>query len=217
MTIWRRGATALCALGGEVSAAARAALTMPLGLVLPAERFDPTAAHPTPVVLVHGLFGDPTNFLALRAALEARGARNFASFSYRPRLDYPRLASWLAERIDAVCRATGMAEVDVVGHSLGGLVARHLLETSGDRVRRLVTLGAPYFARAHPPGELAVFAAYDPLVPVPPAERRRRGRTVVVPGCGHLGLLRHPMALGAVTAFLTRPALPAERRARAAA
>jgi len=187
------------AVAGELSALGALAASMPLGLLTP-DGFDPTAPHPTPVVLVHGLAGARSNFLALRSFLASRGVRNFASFSYPPRIDYQRLVPRLARRIEEVCRDTGAPRVDVVGHSLGGLVARHLVELGdGSRVRRLVTLGSPYYSERRPARELAIFATHDLLVP-PPADGR--GRVVVVEDCGHLNLLQHPAVLHAVARFL---------------
>ncbi len=201
-------------VGGELSALGTLALSMPLRLVLTGGHFDPAAPHPTPVVFVHGLLGDPTNFLALQTFLACRGVRNFASFSYLPRLDYQRLASRLGETIEALCLETGIPAVDVVGHSLGGLVARYLVEVrDGSRVRRLVTLGSPYYADERPPRELAIFASHDAFVPAP----RARGRVVIVPGCGHWNLLYHGAVLRSVARFLGAPAaqplLRAVRRA----
>src|SRR5262249_28720407 len=69
----------------------------------------------------------------------------------------------------------------------------------GTRVRRLVTLGSPYYSERRPAQELAIFAAHDQLVP-PPGDRR--GRVVVVEDCGHLNLLLHPTVLHAVSRFL---------------
>src|SRR5437867_10275175 len=103
----------------ELRALATLALSMPLRLTVPRELFDPAAPHPTPVVFVHGFLGDPTNFLVLRRFLAISGVRNFASFSYPPRLDYQRLAPRLGEMIEALCLETGAPAVDVVGHSLG--------------------------------------------------------------------------------------------------
>ena len=113
-------------LTSELSALGALAISMPLRFVLPRERFDPAAPHPTPVVFVHGFLGDPTNFLVLRSFLSGRGIRNFASFSYPPRLDYQRLAGRLEQTIEAVCLAAGAPEVDVVGHSLGGRIGGQL-------------------------------------------------------------------------------------------
>jgi pimeloyl-ACP methyl ester carboxylesterase len=168
-----------------------------------ADTLDAGGVHPVPVVLVHGLLGDVTNFVTLRRHLARHGIRRFASFGYRPRLDYQRLAPALGERIEAVCRATGASQVDVVGHSLGGLVARYLVQTGGAaRVRRLVTLGTPYLAYANPPQELAVFGSHDGLVPAP-LDRARR-RMLVVDDCGHLALLTDTRALDAVAHWLAR-------------
>src|SRR5213078_1370369 len=64
--------------------------------------FDPAAPYPTPIVLVHGFLGDPGHFRRLRRFLAARGFRNFVTFSYEPRLDYPELARQLQRAIDAV-------------------------------------------------------------------------------------------------------------------
>jgi pimeloyl-ACP methyl ester carboxylesterase len=193
-------------MGAEMSALVSLALTTPLRWLLPEEGFDPTAPHPTPVLLVHGLLGDPTNFLVLRRFLVARGVRNLYSFSYRPRIDHRQLAAELGDTIEVVCRATGVARVDVVGYSLGGLVARYLIETSaGRRVRRMVSVGAPYFTHSIPEQELAVFGAGDPLVPAPHPVYGPHGRIRIVPDCGHLALLHHPTVLHEVARYLTRP------------
>jgi len=203
------------AVGGELSALGTLALSMPLGRLLPLRRFDPTAPHPTPVVFVHGVCGAASNFLVLRTFLERHGVRNFASLSYVPRVDYQRLASPLARLIETVCRDARTSQVDVVGHSLGGLVARYLVEIGSEsRVRRLVTLGAPYYGERRPSQELAIFAAHDALVP-PPADTSRR--VMVVDDCGHLNLLRHPAVLRAVTRYLCMAAAPIPVTARAAA
>jgi len=194
-------------VGTEVSALSAAALSMPLRFVLEHECFDPTASQP-PLVFVHGFFGDPTNFLLLRRYLVSRGIRTFTSFSYGPRIDYQRLACRLGDVIETVCLATGAAEVDVVGHSLGGLVARYLVEmTPSSRIRRLVTLGAPYFAQPLPVQELAIFAGPDLFIPPPhplygPCSRYRAERVVVVPECGYWGLLYHRDVLRETAGFL---------------
>ena len=198
-------------VGTEVGALGAAALSIPLRFVLEHERFDPASSNP-PLVLVHGFLGDPTNFLLLRRYVSARGIRTFTSFSYGPRFDYPRLACELGEVIEAICLATGADEVDVVGHSLGGLVGRYLVEmTPRSRVRRLVTLGAPYFATPLPIQELAIFAAWDPFIPAPhpvygPHSPHPDPRVVVVPDCGHWGLLYHPAVLRETAGFLAAPA-----------
>src|SRR5262245_17277471 len=141
------------AVAGELSALGALAASMPLGLLV-RDSFDAAAPLPARVVPVPGLGRAPSNFVCLRSFLASRGVRTFASFSYLPRVDYQRLVPRLARRIDEVCRDTGAPRVDVVGHSLGGLVARHLVELGdGSRVRRLVTLGPPYYSARRPARE----------------------------------------------------------------
>jgi pimeloyl-ACP methyl ester carboxylesterase len=179
--------------------------------------FDHRAPHSTPVIFVHGLFGHSSQFHFLHRFLGACGFQNFAAFSYAPRLDHEALARRLGWAIEAVCEASGASVVDVVGHSLGGLAARHLLETGNNNlVRRLVTIGSPYLTDALPEREFAIFGTADAIIP-PPA-RAVRGRRAIVVGVGHLGLLYHPVALQLVAAALGERAeeQPEAARARAA-
>jgi pimeloyl-ACP methyl ester carboxylesterase len=199
---WEQLTTALCWLQSEVPAVATAALAMGAGDG--AETLDAPSRHRIPVVFVHGLFGHATNFHVLRRHLAARGIGRFASYSYLPRLDFARLAPRLAEHVEDICEATGAPAVDVVGHSLGGLIARYLVLTRpAVRIRRLVTMGSPHFGGERPLRELGIFGRLDPLVP-PPTDRHAC-RTLVVPDCGHLGLLRHPRVLRVVARYLARP------------
>lgn len=189
---------------GELVALAHMVSSFPLR-TFAADTLTLVDAHPVPVVLVHGILGDRTNFAALRRHLANEGIRRFSCFAYRPRLDYQRIARDLGAHVDRVLRETGATQVDIVGHSLGGLVARYFMQTGGaGRVRRLVTLGTPYLAHTNPPQELAIFAADDPLVPPPLDGARRRMR--VVAACGHLGLLTDTRVLGSIAAYL-RPSL----------
>jgi pimeloyl-ACP methyl ester carboxylesterase len=205
----------LTVLGSELATLAGVVGALPWRSAA-ADTLDAGGVHPVPVLLVHGLLGDGTNFATLRRHLARQGIRRFASFGYRPRIDYQRLAPSLGERIEAVCRATGARQVDVVGHSLGGLVARYFVQTGGAaRVRRLVTLGTPYLAYANPPQELAVFGSHDALVPTP-LDRARR-RMLVIDDCGHLALLSDARALDAVAGWLSQVELLASRVADMAA
>jgi pimeloyl-ACP methyl ester carboxylesterase len=159
-------------------------------------------------VFVHGLLGDPTNFLVLRRALG--GGRSVTSFAYGPGFDYERKATELRRLVERTCEATGARQVDVVGHSLGGLVVRHLVATGGGHlIRRFVTLGAPYYPRPLAANELAIYGADDVLV-APHPRAVQFGNVRVVPDCGHLGLLYHPTVLDQVTAYLGEPSVNVE-------
>jgi pimeloyl-ACP methyl ester carboxylesterase len=202
---WRVVLGGLHVLASELSALVRVAGSLPWRSMV-ADTLGDVDGQPVPCVLVHGVLGDATNFATLRRHLARHDICRFSSFSYRPRLDYQRLARRFGEHVSRVCRDTGAPQVDVVAHSLGGLIARYFVQTDGVRlVRRLVTLGTPYLGSANPPHELSIFARHDVLVP-PPVDRVRR-RMQVVDACGHLGLLTDDRALAAVARYLTEPAL----------
>jgi triacylglycerol esterase/lipase EstA (alpha/beta hydrolase family) len=101
---------------------------------------QPSAAHPRPVVLVHGTFGNSVdNWLGLAPYLKDRG---YCVFS----LDYGQLpgvpvfyglgpidksAGQLSAFVDKVLAATGAAKADLVGHSQGGMMPRYYLKFLG--------------------------------------------------------------------------------------
>jgi Palmitoyl protein thioesterase len=107
---------------------------------------DPLAAR-IPVLLVHGLVDNRSVFTVMRRSLRRRGFAQVCSWNYSPLLaDAARAATDLGEHIEQICARTGHERVHVVGHSLGGLIARyHVQRQGGDRrVASLVTLGTPH-------------------------------------------------------------------------
>ena len=107
---------------------------------------DPLAAR-TPVLLVHGLIDNRSAFTVMRRNLRRRGFTDVCSWNYSPFLtDVAQAATDLGAHIERICEQTGHDRVHVVGHSLGGLVARHLVQRQGGdrRVDSLVTLGTPH-------------------------------------------------------------------------
>ena len=107
---------------------------------------DPLAAR-IPVLLVHGLVDNRSVFAVMRRSLRRRGFAHVCSWNYSPFLtDVARAATDLGEHIERICEQTGHDRVHVVGHSLGGLIARyHVQRQGGDvRVDSLVTLGTPH-------------------------------------------------------------------------
>ena len=107
---------------------------------------DPLAAR-VPVVLVHGLIDNHSIFAVMRRSLRRRGFTSVCSWNYSPLLsDVARGAADLGKHLERICERTGYERVHVVGHSLGGLLARyHVQRQGGDRqVESLVTLGSPH-------------------------------------------------------------------------
>jgi hypothetical protein len=131
---------------------------------------DPLAAR-TPVLLVHGLVDNRSIFAVMRRSLRRRGFASVCSWNYSPLLrDVAKAAADLGEHIERICAQTGHDRVHVVGHSLGGLIARyHVQRQGGDsRVDSLVTLGTPHG------GSVLAHALPTPLV-----RQLRPGSTVL--------------------------------------
>ena len=107
---------------------------------------DPLAAR-TPVLLVHGLVDNRSVFAVMRHGLRRRGFAQVCSWNYSPLLrSVESAAEALGRHVERICQETGHERVHVVGHSLGGLVARYLVQRLGGdaRVDSLVTLGTPH-------------------------------------------------------------------------
>ncbi|HET9196739.1 MAG TPA: alpha/beta fold hydrolase [Solirubrobacterales bacterium] len=102
----------------------------------------PTAAHPRPVVLVHGTFADMSNsWQAISPLLKNNGycvfALNYGDYNGSGAVgvygvdDIPTSAGELSAFVDKVLAATGAAEADLVGHSQGGMMPRYYLKHLG--------------------------------------------------------------------------------------
>jgi triacylglycerol lipase len=142
------------------------ALTYPVGLVAeqgamndPRYRIDTLspltrsliladiAAAGRPVVLVHGIGDNRSAFTLLRRTLRRRGFGRIFTVNYSPLTsDVRKAAANLGRHIERVCQQSGYEQVFVVGHSLGGIIARYYVQClAGDcRVSTLVTLGSPH-------------------------------------------------------------------------
>ncbi|MBJ3808478.1 esterase/lipase family protein [Streptomyces flavofungini] len=118
------------------------------------------ATDKPPVLLLHGFIDNRSVFVLLRRNLAQHGRQHLESLNYSPlTCDIRTAAELLGRHIEEICERTGHDRVDIVGHSLGGLIARYYAQRLGGdaRVRTLVTLGTPHsgtrvapLADAHP-------------------------------------------------------------------
>ncbi len=113
----------------------------------------PGSTHPRPVVLVHGTFADMSDsWQALSPLLKNNGwcvfALNYGSYGGSGAVgvygtgDIRNSAQELATFVDKVRSATGAGQVDLVGHSQGGMMPRYYLKFLGGaaKVHTLVGL-----------------------------------------------------------------------------
>lgn len=101
----------------------------------------------TPIVLVHGLVDNRSIFAMLRRGLRRRGFGSTFALNYSPLTDDIRsVAVRLGELVTDVLAETGHDRVHIVGHSMGGLIGRYLVQRLGgdSQVHTLVTLGTPH-------------------------------------------------------------------------
>jgi len=106
--------------------------------------FDARLQHP-PVVLLHGYLQHSANFLWLARRLRRDGWVHLYAVGHVPLGgDIERSGVRLAGVIDRIRRETGADDVDIVAHSMGGLVARACMCAGAAGIRRIITLGTPH-------------------------------------------------------------------------
>ncbi|WP_394831911.1 hypothetical protein LVJ94_35885 [Pendulispora rubella] len=102
-----------------------------------------TQAGDDVVVLVHGFFASAGVFRPMRKRIEAETGARVASFTHLPGVGVRRIALSLTKLVDRIPRGV---RVHLVGHSLGGLVARWYVEELGGhmRVAQTISLASPF-------------------------------------------------------------------------
>ncbi|HXQ59155.1 MAG TPA: alpha/beta fold hydrolase [Acidimicrobiales bacterium] len=112
----------------------------------------PTAAHPRPVVLVHGTFGDMDDSWQALSPLLADNGYCVYALNYGPSDgsgdvgvyavgDIAQSAHQLSVFVDQVLAATGASQVDLVGHSQGGMMPRYYIKDLGGATKVHTLIG----------------------------------------------------------------------------
>lgn len=121
-------------------------------------RPTPDAAE-VPILLIHGYFHNRSGLMVMRRALRRQGFASVYAFSYNPlRKGIPEMAEAVKRRVEAIIEQTGARKVHLIGHSLGGMLARYYVEQmeGHSKVHTLVTLGTPHH------GTMIAFAGRSP-------------------------------------------------------
>ncbi len=100
-----------------------------------------------PVVLVPGFMAGDLSLRLMAQALRRRGHRTYRSLIHANVGCTAVAADQLEARLESIAQRRG-SRVQVVGHSLGGLLARGLAVRRPDLVAGIVTLGSPMLAPA---------------------------------------------------------------------
>jgi triacylglycerol lipase len=104
-------------------------------------------AHGPPVLLIHGYFATRGSLHLLERHLSRRG-HVVLSFPLGPIFNLGNIrdsAGLIARKVESLVAQTGVSRIDIVGHSMGGLVGLYYLKRLGGRhrVRRLILMGTP--------------------------------------------------------------------------
>lgn len=105
-----------------------------------------TNRGPRPVIVLHGYAMNRANYLPLAYRMSRAGLGPIFGFEYWTLGRVAAGARQLGWFIDDVLAATGARSVDIVGHSMGGVVGRYYVSFAGGDgvVKNLVTLGSPH-------------------------------------------------------------------------
>jgi len=134
-SVWQLAARELLALGA-------AGVLYPFGFT-ESRRATPSRREQRTVVLIHGYLANRATLLPLAGYLRLRGFSQVLSFNYASSEGVERGAIALRDYLRRHVRG---GRIDLVGHSLGGLVARAYLQELGGarRVDQCITLGTPH-------------------------------------------------------------------------
>ena len=104
-------------------------------------------AAQTPILLVHGMVDNRSVFTVLRRGLVRRGFGRIETINYSMFTgDVRTAAADLGAEVERIVAETGYERIHVIGHSMGGLIARYYVTRLGGdaHVHTLVTLGTPH-------------------------------------------------------------------------
>lgn len=100
----------------------------------------------TPVLLLHGLFNNRASWFWLRLALRRNGFHNIVTMNLSSWHTEERLTELVAKKVDELRHGLGVEKVHLIGHSMGGIIARNFIQLRGGaaKIDRCVCLGSPH-------------------------------------------------------------------------
>lgn len=116
----------------------------PLGWIWPAEKPAVNTSQP-PIILLHGLFHNRSCWWWMKLRLKRAGYRSIYSLRLSAWHDVEILTEFIAKKVDQLRLQSGVEQVVLIGHSMGGILARNYIQRRGGaaRVAHCIQLGAP--------------------------------------------------------------------------
>lgn len=191
------------AIGKELGASLLAYQLYPLGALgnsLPALPilWTQTQSHRRPILFVHGIFHNKSAFFTLKQRLAFKGWHHFREINLFTSFQaIEKLALRVEKEVDRIREEYDTEQVDIVAHSMGGIVTRYYLQCRGGeaKVKNCITLGTPHqgtlWSRFSPLGHIRELHPESKLMKtLKGAPLLQRTRAVSV--FGDLDFLMHP-------------------------
>ncbi len=141
-----------------------------------------------PVILLHGLFDNRASWFWFKHQLSLRGIHNIVTINLSSWHSEEVLTELLAKRIDELRHQLGVNKVHLVGHSMGGIIARNYIQLRGgaSKVDQLICLGSPHAGQTGDLFRSPLASIYSRLC-LPPA-----AQFITTARAGHLHQYLHP-------------------------
>jgi len=133
--------------GASVVSLLRVWMNWPLRFFCKYWRVPSTHPSHTPVVFVHGFFHDRSAWVFYLRLFRAAGLSHLYSIDLKRKFSsIEDLALQLHREVDSILAACETKQVDIVAHSMGGIVSRYYIQKLGasGKVRKVITLGTPH-------------------------------------------------------------------------
>jgi len=99
----------------------------------------------TPILLLHGLFQNQGCLRPLKRSLHQAGFFSVHTLSLPSWHNAEYLTEQVAKKVDELRHATGLPKVHLIGHSMGGILARNFIQIRGGekKVAGCILIGVP--------------------------------------------------------------------------
>jgi len=167
-------------------------ITTPLRFYL--DRIPKTAVPDSrpPILFVHGWGSGSHAFLLIYLLLKKQGFKNMYFMTYRPIFaDARKLAGQVAEKIDFVREKTGASKINVISHSMGGVLTRYAIKNGGadGKVEKLIALGGDGMTCGDT-HYVSIYSDFDNfIIPQDSSHLGDDAKNINVPFHGHIYLL----------------------------